>query len=363
MNGFEGLIILPAVGGPSLAVPGPYWLFTILHWLLFTLHLIAMDILFGGLLLLLLVKTGSMRQQLFPAMTKLFPTIMAATITLGVAPLLFLQVIYGKFFYSASIVSGYNWFLIVPVVIIVYCLLYLTALGERLSDTVKPRLLLLAVIGLVYISYTFTMISDLAEKPHLWAGLYLSSPAGLSLNPSIGETIFRWLHMVAGAAAVAGVFVQLLSLYNKKVKGDRALLKFGGRMFMMGISAAAIMALIYLITLDSVTLKSFLLSPGLHAIIFAVVLNIIALVLTFKTSSSESPHMKVWTSAVLVFIGVFCMVIARHILRRIFLAGHFDAAALEINPQWSVFTLFFMVFIAGMITLYWMLRKYFTAQQ
>jgi H+/Cl- antiporter ClcA len=73
----------------------------------------------------------------------------------------------------------------------------------------------------------------------------------------------------------------------------------------------------------------------------------------------EHPQLKIWTSVVLVFAGVFCMVIARHTLRLIYLEGHFDPSHLPINPQWSVFAMFLITFIIGLGILYWMIRKYF----
>jgi hypothetical protein len=363
MNGLFDVLILPAAGGPTMALPAPYWLFTVLHWLTFTLHLIAMNILVGGVLLLVISRTGPLRKHLFESLTKLFPTVLAATITLGVAPLLFLQVIYGKFFYSASIISGWNWFLIIPVVIIVYYLLYLVSMRKNLSDSARIDLLVLALIGFVYVSYTLTMISDLAEKPDLWGELYRASPAGMSLNPSFGETIFRWLHILAGAMAVFGIVVQLFSIYHKKVKGNRDLLRYGGRIFMLGAIKASLLGLIYFFILDKEIIVAFLGSPGLHAVIGAIILNIIALVLSYRAVSAERPHLKIWTTAVLVFAGVFCMVIARHSLRLIYLEGHFDPTALAVNPQWSVFTVFIVLFIGGLITLFWMIRKFFTSSR
>ena len=182
MIGTSILSFLPTVA-PTLTTPGPYWLFTFLQWLTFVLHLLAMNMLFGGLLLFVFGRNTPFRKQLFDTQIRLFPTVMAATITLGVAPLLFLQVLYGRFFYSATIVSAWNWFLIMPVVIIVYYLLYMVAMNKDLSGSIKQLLLLLAVAGLVYVSYTYTMITDLAEKPGLWAGLYKASPAGASVIP------------------------------------------------------------------------------------------------------------------------------------------------------------------------------------
>lgn len=358
-----GIILSPvlAAAGPSMAIPGPYWLFTILHWLTFSLHLIAMNVLFGGLLILLIFRSNPAHGHLFPVMTKAFPTVMAATITLGVAPLLFLQVIYGKFFYSASIVSGWNWFLIIPVAIVVYYLLYLVAMKEKLSVSSKTKLLIVVLIGFIYISYTLTLISDLTEKPDLLPDLYRSFGGGFAFSPDYGEILFRWLHSIAGALAVAGVSIQLFSIHNKKLAGNSDLLRLGSRTFLHGVILATLLGLIYLFTWQVEIIKAFLKSPGFHAILGAIVLNIIALIINFRVVKSDRPHLKIWTSAVLVFAGVFCMVIARDALRLIYLEGHFDPAALVVKPQWLVFIVFFVLFIAGLVTLFWMIRKYFAA--
>jgi hypothetical protein len=357
------LIPIVATAGPSMAIPGPYWLFTILHWLTFSLHLTAMNILFGGLLILLIFKSNPANKALFPAMTSMFPTTMAATITLGVAPLLFLQVMYGKFFYSASIIAGWNWLLIIPVVLVVYYLLYMVAMRENITVSGKIKLLMIVLVGFIYVSYTLTLISDLTEKPDLLPELYQASGGWIAFSPNFVETLFRWLHMISGALAVAGIFMQLLSIYHKKLKGDRDLLQLGSRSFLHGVILATLFGLIYLFTWDVEVIKTFLKSPGLHAIIGAIVLNVIALVLVFRIVKSERPHLKIWTAAVSVFAGVFCMVIARHSLRLIHLKGHFDPAALTYNPQWSVFLMFLLSFLVGLVILYWMIRKYFSSSE
>jgi len=359
MIGGVSIISMVAVAGNTLPVPGPYWLFTVLHWLTLALHLTAMDVLFGGLLVFLLAGMSHLRTRLFDSEVRLFPTVMAATITLGVAPLLFVQVIYGRFFYSATIVSAWNWYSLIPVLIVVYYLLYAVALTKRFSQRTKLILLAIAAAGFVYVSYTFTMISDLVEKPALWEGLYRSSPGGWSVNPSVVETVFRWLHMLAGALAVAGVSIMFIALYHPGIKIDRNLLTFGGRMYMLGVIKAALLGLIYIFTLDSPILTKFAVSPGIHAIIGAIVLNIIAIYVVYRALSEEQPHWKIWTSAILVFAGLFCMVIARHILRLVYLEGYFDPAALTINAQWAPFAMFLITFVVGLVVLYLMLRKYF----
>lgn len=348
-----------ATAGPSMSVPGPYFLFTLLHWLTLTLHFVAMNFLFGGIMLMVLSKSSPYRKLLFAENLTSFPTAMAATITLGVAPLLFLQVIYGKFFYSASIITGWNWFFIIPVVIIVYYLLYMASLKKKLSDGGRIKLLIFALIGLVYISLTLTMLSDLASKPYLWSELYLSSPSGTSLNPSWGQTIFRWLHAVTGALAVSGIIVQLYGVYFAKVKGNRELINFGGKIFLIGTLKATLFAIIYLITLEPQVLKQFLASPGMHVMATAIVVNIVIAWLVYKTSISSNPKPLILTNAVLTFLGIFLMVMTRHYLRLVFLEGEFDPAMLNTSTQTGPLIMFLITFAIGLAVLFWMLKTYF----
>lgn len=342
-----------------MSIPGPYFLFTLLHWLTLTLHFIAMNFLFGGVMLMVLSKKSAYRRILFSENLKAFPSAMATTITLGVAPLLFLQVIYGKFFYSASIVTGWNWFWLIPVVIVVYYLLYAASLKKKIADSARIKLLIFALIGLVYISFTFTMLSDLASKPYLWSELYLSSPAGCSLNPSWGQTIFRWAHAVTGALAVAGIIIQLYTLFVAKVRGNRDLLNFGGRMFLLGTLKATLFAIIYLITLEPMVLRNFLASPGMHVMVTAIVINMIIAWLVYKTSTSSNPRPLVLINAVLTFLAIFLMVMTRHYLRLVYLEGEFDQAALDTTTQVGPLVMFLLTFVVGLIVLFWMLKSYF----
>lgn len=361
------MISLPIVNiltsGPSMSIPGPYWLFTILHWLTFTLHLLAMNFLFGGILLIIFAKKSPDRKLLLPDKLKAFPTSLAATITLGVAPLLFLQVIYGKFFYSATVISGWNWFMTVPIVIIVYYLLYVTSLKKNLTDKKRITLLSIAAVGLVYVSYTLTMISDLAIKPELWAGLYQASPEGMSLNPNWIQTFFRWGHAIAGAVTVAGIIIQLYTLYYKKVKGNLELFIYGRRIFMIGMIKATILATIYLFVIDWDILMGFLSSPGLHTLLTAIVVNIAAIIVNYRVSSVEKNRGMIIVTAGLVFVGMFLMVMTRHFLRLVYLDGIFDPANLDIQTQIGPLALFVICFVPGVIVTIWMIKKYFSTQQ
>ena len=57
---------------------------------------------------------------MFLDVAKKLPVFLPATITLGIAPLLFVQVLYGQFFYTSSIVMAWPWFLVLVFLTLAY---------------------------------------------------------------------------------------------------------------------------------------------------------------------------------------------------------------------------------------------------
>ena len=51
------------------------------------------------------------------------------------------------------------------------------------------------------------------------------------------------------------------------------------------------------------------------------------------------------------------MVVMRDVLRNLTLAPYFSPSQLPVAPQWSIISLFVVIFVAGLATLYYMLRK------
>lgn len=58
--------------------------------------------------------------RLARALATRLPVAVALTITLGVAPLLFVQVLYGQFFYTSSILLGYVWLTLLLILLLGY---------------------------------------------------------------------------------------------------------------------------------------------------------------------------------------------------------------------------------------------------
>ena len=147
-------------------ISAPLWLVTTLHLLTLSLHLAAMSCLFGGALIVL--WAGVRKQWAGPdaaGFVRVLPAATAATVSLGVAPLLFLQLVYPRQVYAAAIVSGWFWLAVIGAVITAYYAFYRTSFQAHRTGQVSLGLLALAALGLLYTSLVYSSVFALAEQP------------------------------------------------------------------------------------------------------------------------------------------------------------------------------------------------------
>ena len=107
-------------------VPAPIWIFKALLYTTFLIHIVLMNLVLGGSLMAVYYGFKGKEKHIDAAgvLAKMLPWAMPFTVTFGVAPLLFVQVIYGPLFYSASIPMGVPFLMIFPVVIAAYYMMY-----------------------------------------------------------------------------------------------------------------------------------------------------------------------------------------------------------------------------------------------
>ena len=326
-------------------ISAPLWLVTTLHLLTLTLHLAAMSCLLGGTLIAL--WAGFRKQWPAPdaaGFARVLPAATAATVSLGVAPLLFLQLVYPRQVYAATIVSGWFWLAVIGAVIMAYYAFYRTSFQAHRTGQVSLGLLALAALGLLYTSLVYSSVFGLAEQPDLLRALYAKNQSGWVWNPALGTYGLRWLHMVLGALTVGGFFVTVLG------QKSPAMAATGRAAFVGGMVAAAGVGFLYLLTLDA-DLAPFMRTPAMPVLVVSLALSLVAL--HFQARKAF------WLSGLCLFLSVFGMVYLRHVLRLVRLRGSFDLAAWRIAPQWSPFLLFLVCFILMLVVLVWMARLFF----
>jgi hypothetical protein len=321
----------------------PLWLVTTLHVVTLTLHFTAMNFMVGSIIIILFGRfEDKWNHPVVRKFIKLFPTAMAATVTLGVAPLLFVQLTYYQQVYSASIVSGWFWLMIIVAAIIGYYFLYGGAFSKG-GDSRFGVYLTLALVCFAYISFVYTSVFSLAERPELTKALYAGSQSGAVLNTDVGHYLFRWLHMILGAVTVGAFFVGVLGRDDEKTYG------MARYYFLYGMIATMIFGLVYLFTMGEYILP-LMRSAAIWVLTAAIILSLGALHFFFKK--------KFILSGLTLFISLPGMVLSRHLVRQLYLDQHFDPADLAVRTQWSILIVFLICFVIAVGALWYMLRLY-----
>jgi len=325
----------------------PLWLITVLHILTLTLHLAAMNFVLGGGLVLLLAKFNNKWQdESIQRFVKLFPTLMAATITIGVAPLLFVQLTFHKQVYASTIVTAWPWLVILAAVMFSYYFLYgasFTKSRERVGIYLG-----LAMLGMAYVSFVYSSSFSLSENPLLTQQLYSGNQSGFVLNPEVGSYLVRWFHMILGAITVGAFFVGWIG------RKSQAMYQIGKKFFLCGMLAAMVMGLIYIFTLGDY-LVPFMQSSGIWLVTVGFILSLGSLHFFFKR--------KFAISGLMVFVSMLAMVSARHVLRLVHLQKFWDPANIPIRSQWSVLIVFVLCFVLALGLIWYMLKLFFSDSQ
>jgi hypothetical protein len=105
----------PAVD--PIPLPAPVWLLKLLHIVTLSLHFVAVEMLLGGLLLAILLslfRKSANSLVTARALARRLTVVMTYVINLGVPPLLFAQVLYGRALYTSSVLIGLYWIAIDP---------------------------------------------------------------------------------------------------------------------------------------------------------------------------------------------------------------------------------------------------------
>ena len=148
-------------------LPAPYWVFKLLLLVTFFLHILAMNFMLGGAVLALAAKWGSRQHgdRMFFDLGKKLPFLFPATITLGIAPLLFVQVLYGQFFYTSSIIIAWPWLLVLIFLTVAYYSVYYVSFHSEERPGRAGNVMLLSVILIFLIGFIYSNNLTLSQTP------------------------------------------------------------------------------------------------------------------------------------------------------------------------------------------------------
>jgi hypothetical protein len=349
----------PVIPAPvPVPLPAPAWLLDFLLVFTFILHLLPMNFLLGGTAMVavssFIGRNDAKHRELARRAGGALPPVVAFAITLGVAPLLFLQLVYGQLFYTSSVLMAWFWLAVILLVLLGYYGVYwFTMQREELGRRAAWVMLASAVIFLL-VAFIFSRNMTAMLRPQDFYDEFMKGQVGVSLGRLTGSGLARLLHFVVASLAMAGLGVALLSRLWRREAPEFATWahRYGLRWFQAGAGTEILVGVWFLFSLPADVRGQFLgaSTRGTLLLVAAVLLAIVALV-------AARHSLAVSTLAIVGTISL--MAVIRHLVRVAYLEPYFDPHTLPVHGQWVVFSLFVILLIAGIATVAWMLYVFF----
>jgi hypothetical protein len=289
----------------------------------------------------------------------------AAAVTLGVAALLFLQVLYGRVFFSSSVVMAWFWLSVVPMLVVAYYAAY--ALASRGGGT--PRVGLAWLVGLVFaaIAFVYTNNMTLMLRPDAQHALYAASGRGLWLNVADATLVPRYLHMLAGALGIAGLGVALAGLLRLRVSPSFGAwaVAYGCRWFVIASAVNVAIGAWFLVALPRDVVRLFMGRDAYATgvLVAGIAAGVAAIACAEMARRSASPARPFGAAAGLAIVTLLLMVLTRDTVRTRMLAGAGLEPAVWVQPQWGPVAIFAVLLVAAVILVGWMVTALVRAPQ
>lgn len=364
---------LPIPNPDVIAVPGEIGMILFLLYLTFFVHVIMMNTLLGGVFLTfvseMVMRTTKNEQvklhheHLAEKLGHILPFTVSLTVTFGIAPLLFVQGVYGQFFYTSSVLMAWIWLSVVLLIILGYYSLYFYTRGfERFKNR---RYIFIGISTVMFFLIAFIYVNNLTlmQTPQKWLEIYTqTNGSGWHWNMDEQTLIPRYLHFVFSAFAVAGMLVLILGMREKKNEAlSQFMIRWGGLWFL----AATVIQIgvgIWFYTSIPENLRSiFTVQEGSAKMLFmaAHVLFIIGTACIALATFTKNKNMIAWIGMGAMLAGILIKVINRDQLRQAYLKQvNWSFDVLKAEPQNDVIMLFFGFLAVGLGTLVWVMIKY-----
>ncbi|HEY1985986.1 MAG TPA: hypothetical protein VGG85_11280 [Terracidiphilus sp.] len=360
----------PAVD--PIPLPAPIWLLKLLHIVTLSLHFVAVEMLLGGLLLAVLLslfRGSPLAHVTARALARRLTVVMTYVINLGVPPLLFAQVLYGRALYTSSVLIGVYWISIIAILTLTYWLLY--EFSKRLEQGRSAWWLGMSAWVLAgFIARLLSTNMTLMLRPEVWRQMYSASGAGMYLPTGDPTLTPRWLLMMAGGLFIGGLWLVYLA--------GRSTFTAEEKQFLAGLGGkvAAAFGLIYLaagmwaanVQLDAVkqglahhALYRFAGMAGYGWLALVVVAVLLGAIAGFGRIAAG---WLAWAGALVSLLIEITLVVYRDGVRDLtLLSKGFDVWDRVVVTNWSVVGLFLLLFVGGLGVIGWLISVVARAQK
>ncbi|MEZ8219220.1 hypothetical protein B0813_002757 [Candidatus Fervidibacteria bacterium JGI MDM2 SSWTFF-3-K9] len=363
MKGMASLIPAPE----PIPLPAPVWLLQALLFITFVLHIVPMNMTLGGLVILAHGEmSGRMSEPLRRWITSYLPVTVAFTVTTGVAPLLFLQVLYGQLFFPAAVIIAWAWFAVIIALLLGYYGVYAYVLASDRLGRWRGWVIIGSTALFLYVAFAFNNVITLMSTPFRWWELWQERNPSVHFNLNIWEpTLFpRFGHFVLGAIAVAGLIAALygsILLRKGEVTGKELVTK-GVSWFAGATIINYFVGAVFLFTHEKPVWQAFIGGDMLATVLLwsGIVFSLVALISAFLSLRFERPFPLLTVAAIATLLTIVTMAGVKFTVRSLLIARHaplFNLRDVPVQPQWGIIVLFVILLLAGLWVVAWMLLQ------
>lgn len=350
---------IPALDPAPL--PAAAWLFHVLLVVTFFVHVLFLNVTLGGTVIasthgLLAGGSEAPGRRLGRLMVDLLPASISFTITTGIAPLLFIQVLYGQLFYPATILVGWSWLALLVLLVVGYYSVYLHRF-EVGGHGGLPVWLAVAAACFLAVAGIQVLVNVLQLRPTRWLAI------GSGMESAFREPTMlpRLLHFLGGSLAVAGLFLAVLAVEKMRRAPDPfyAWLAQRGLRWALWATALQVADGLWFFFVLPRDIQGPLL--GGHAMQTAILasaigLGLLTLILLSRIQEPARERRLVLGAAGSLVLTLLSMVVLRDVVRGLYLTPFVRLQELPVRNQVDVMLLFLVVFVLGLATVGWMLR-------
>jgi hypothetical protein len=365
--------LYPAVD--PIPLPAPIWLLKLLHIVTLALHFVAVEMLLGGLLLAVLLSLFSkspLATVTARALARRLTVVMTYVINLGVPPLLFAQVLYGRALYTSSVLIGIYWISIIGILMLTYWLLYrFSARLEAGKSAWWVGLIAWLLAGSVARLLSSNM--TLMLRPEVWRDMYSASSMGAYLPTGDPTLTPRWLLMMAGGLFIGGLWLVYLSGRSTFTTDEKQFVAALGGKIAAGFGLVYLAAGFWAASVQPDAVKAGLAAHPLYKFaglagygwgILVLVAVLLAAFAGFAKVSAGLSGLLAWSAVLLAVLVEITFTIYRDGVRDLtLLSKGYDVWDRVVVTNWSVVGLFLVLFVASLGVVGWLISVVARAQK
>jgi hypothetical protein len=349
-------------------IPGPAWLFHFLLVFTFLLHALFMNLTLGGTILAAVGqflsggRADDHRAVLARRLMGVNTYGISFTITTAIAPLLFVQVLYQQYFYSATILIGGMWFALILMLMAGYYAAYLYKFKSVPSGGAGAKLwLTVAAVLFLAIAMVHVAVNLIHSQPEKWSDL-AASPWSILGDPAYFVRLF---HFVLAAIAFSGLVVAWWAVRQaaagRDVELNSKIAGFAWKWALVTTFLQVADGFVLLFVLPRRVLIGLMTGGAATLVPFglAVLLGLGLLIMLARVPNPTGKGGLVGGVLGAMTLTVAIMAITRHQVRELYLEPVASQFTIASAPQWGNFALFAVLLVAGLATVAWMVRAVF----